>query len=544
MSDEPIRIIPSGDVAIRDDAEGDGRTVEGYAYRWGELTEAGGTAEYGDLAEGFDRGAFVEAIASRGERPWPMLDRHKGTTVAGVTFTEDETGLAYRGRLLDTQAARDYAASVPAGNDGVSLEFMYRGAKSVKRGRSIIHTHIPRIAALAGAYVPAHQGASVALRDTGGNMDPQEPTTVEPVAIAERGIAAQGAALALSPDQVRELATSAAVEAMRGFAERGQFGGNASTADPLAGYKTLGHLFQEAYHSSDLELRGYAARALADTVFTAGANAGLASGNLVTSTIARIVDGGRPIIEAFGGPRPLGDSAGLTLEYAYFNGTLADRVAAQSAEKAEIESLAVDIALGTEALVTYAGGSDISYQVIRRGNPSVLDAFARITLAAYATVTDAAAATELETGSVTVDFTEALASHDLSEFTRDIIAASILVQAATGSPAQFVLASTTAFSLLATLAAASSSAIGAPGSIDLPGLRIGIGGLPIIHAPAITAGKLIVSNRQAGGWYEDGPFQASAENVTLLGRDVAYWGMGAFLRLVPAGIVEVYDVTP
>jgi phage head maturation protease len=543
VSDEPIRIVAAGDIAIREATDDDGRTVEGYAYRWGELTDAGGTEEYGNLAEGFERGAFLDAIAERGERNWPHLDRHKGTTVAGIRFFEDDIGLGYRGRLLDTPAARDYAASVPAGNDGVSLEFMYRGATSVKRGKSIIHTRIPRIAALAGAYVPAHQGASVALRDTGGIMDPQEPTTVEPVAIAERTVTA--GPLALSPTEIRELATSAAVEAMRGFAERGQFGGLGSVADPLAGYTSLGELYKAAAASPIGDgLRGYAARALADTVFTAGANAGLASGNLVTSTIARIVDGGRPIIEAFGGPRPLGDTAGLTLSYAYFNGTLADRVAAQSAEKAQIESLAVDIALGTEALVTYAGGTDVSYQTILRGDPSILDAVARIILAAYAAVTDAAAATELETGTVTVDYTEALASHDLSEFTRDIIAASILVQAATGSPAQFVLASTTAFSLFATLAASSSTAIGAPGSLDLAGLRVGVGGLPVIHAPSITAGKMIVSNRQAGGWYEAGPFQASAENVALLGRDVAYWGMGAFLRLIPAGIVEVYDVTP
>jgi HK97 family phage prohead protease len=544
VSTDPLRIIAAGDIAIREATDDDGRTVEGYAYRWGELTEAGGTEEYGNLAEGFERGAFLDAIAERGERNWPHLDRHKGTTVAGIRFFEDDIGLGYRGRLLDTPAARDYAASVPAGNDGVSLEFMYRGATSVKRGKSIIHTRIPRIAALAGAYVPAHQGASVALRDTGGIMEPQEPTTVEPVAIAERGIVATAGPVALSPDQVRELATSAATEAMRGFAERGQFGGIASVADPLAGYKSLGHLFGAAYNAAPGdELRGYAARALADTVFTAGANAGLANGNLTTQTIARIVTQSRPIIEAFGGPRPIA-SAGLTLNYAYFNGTLADRVAAQSAEKAEIESLAVDIALGTEALVTYAGGTDVSNQVIKRGDPSVLDAIARIILAAYAVVTDAAAATELETGSVTVDFTEALASHDLSEFTRDIIAASILVQAATGQPGEFVLASTTAFSLLATLVAASSTQTVAAGSMDLRGLSIGIGGLPIIHAPGITAGKLIVSNRQAGGWYEDGPYQASAENVPLLGRDVAYWGMGAFLRLVPAGIVEVYDVSP
>ena len=456
-----LHTISGGDVAIRADESGDGRTLYGYAYRWGEL--AGGTAEYGETAEGFDRGAFLPAIAARGERPWPFLDTHKGRTVAGVRFAEDDIGLRYEGRLLDTTAASDYAATVPAGNDGVSLEFMYRGATSVRRGKSIIHTAVPRIAALAGVYVPAYGGATVALRDdTGGSIVDE----ITPAAVTETE--APPAPAPLTASQVGMIATDAATEALRGYAERG----------------------------------------------------------------------------AFGGPKGLGDTAGLTLSYAYMNNALTSVVAAQSAEKAEIESIAVDIALGTEALVTYAGGSDISYQVLRRGSPSVLDAFSQIVLAAWAAVTDAAAATELESGSVTVDFTEALSAVDLTELTAHAITASLAVEAATGTPAEFILASTTAFTRAANLIAPSATSVVVPGGMDLRGLKIDIGGLPIIHAAGITAGKFIASNRLAGAWYEDGPFQASAEDVEHLGRDVAYWSLGAFLRTIPAGIVEIYDVTP
>jgi len=549
MTDD-LRTITAGDVAIRADEGADGRTLYGYAYRWGELTDAGGTAEYGQLSEGFDRGAFAPAIAARGDRPWPYLDRHGkdgGRPVAAVRFAEDDTGLRYEGRLLDTVAAREYAESIPAGNDGVSLEFMYRGASSRKAGKAIYHTAIPRIAALAGAYVPAYGGATVALReDAGGSTTVEEITTPTAEPVAERSDAAEAPGLAsLSADQVRELARGAATEAMRGYAERGAFGGLSSQSDPLAGYRSLGDLFTAAAATPHGDpLRSYAARALADTVFTAGANAGLASGNLVSSTIHRIVNAGRPVITAFGGPKGLGDTAGLTLSYAYMNNALTSVVAAQSAEKAEIESIAVDIALGTEALVTYAGGSDISYQVLRRGSPSVMDAFSQIVLAAWAAVTDAAAATELESGTVTVDFTEALTAVDLTELTAHIITASLAVEAATGRPAEFILASTTAFTRAANLIAPSSTSVSVPGGMDLKGLKIDIGGLPIIHAAGITAGKLIASNQLAGAWYEDGPFQASAEDVEHLGRDVAYWSLGAFLRTVPAGIVEIYDVTP
>lgn len=558
MTDTPLRRIVAGDVAIREDADGDGRTIYGYAYRWGELTEPGGTLEYGALSEGFAPGAFAPAIAERGGRPWPFLNVHGGTPVAGITFAEDQVGLRYEGRLLDTVAAREYAATIPAGNDGVSLEFLYRGATSKRQGKSIVHTAVPRIAALAGVYVPAYKGASVALRSDGGSVmaEDQETTTPAGPAVAERTEAPQ-APFGMSRDDMVQLVRETATEVVRGIAERGGFQAGPARQDPFAGYKNLGELMRAAFATRGDEanphtgttpgrddLRSYAARALADVVFTAGANAGLSSGNLVTTDIKRIVNGGRPAITAFGGPRGLGDTAGLTLEWPYFDGTLTDYVAAQSAEKAEIESATIDIKLDTEALKTYAGGADISYQVLRRGNPSVLDAFGRIMLAAWAVVTDAAFVTELESGSVTVDMAEAISAHDLAEFTADLVTASLAVQAATGQPADFVLASTTAFSRLANLIIPSSTQIAGASQADIRGLSFQLGNVPIIHVPSITADKAIISNPLAAAWFEDGPFQVSAEDVAHLGRDVAFWSLGAGARFIPAGIVELYDVTP
>jgi hypothetical protein len=206
----------------------------------------------------------------------------------------------------------------------------------------------------------------------------------------------------------------------------------------------------------------------------------------------------------------------------------------------------MDIKLATEALVTYAGGSDLSYQLIRRGSPSALDAFARIILAAWAAVTDAAFVTELETGTATIDFAEALASHDLAEFIANLIDGSVTIEAATGRPAEFALMSTTAFAQYAKLVAESSNQtiIGAQQSFTINGLNLGIGGIRLIHDPNVTAGKVIISNELAAAWYEDGPFQATSEDAPKLGRDVVYWSLGAGARLIPAGILEAYDVTP
>jgi phage head maturation protease len=549
---EGLRRTSTGTVAIRAADDGDGRNLDGYAYRWGTTTEA--TLEFGGVPESFERGAFLPAIAARGDRPTPFLDRHGGNVIGGVRFTEDDIGLRYHGRLLDTQAARDYAATVPV-NDGVSLEWIYRNVKSKRAGNGIVHQQVPRIAALAGEYVPAFDGAYVALRG-GTNMTEQEtaapvaspPTPVAspptPVAAAEP----QAGIVPLTREQISRLATDSATEVMRQYAERGAL--TAGATDPLAGYGTLGELVHAAAkRDAQPELRAHAAKAIArraldDTTFNSGANAGLASGNLVTQDLQRLVNRGRPAISAFGGPRPLGDIAGLTLNWPYFDGTLSDFVAAQSAEKAAIVSASVDIKLGTEPLLTYAGGSDISYQVLRRGTPSILDMYARIWLAAWAAVTDAAFVTELESGSVTVDLAEAISAVDLAELTGHFITASLAVEAATGQPAQFVLASTTAFTKAANLIAPSNTDIAAASSMDLRGLRIAVGNLPVIHVAGITAGKMIASNELAAAWYEDGPFLASDDDVEKLGRNVAYWSLGGGARFIPAGIVEIYDVTP
>jgi HK97 family phage prohead protease len=543
MSD--LRTIELGSVAIRAEGEADGRTITGYAVRWGELTDPGATAENGGLAEGFLAGAFADAIASRGGRPWPYLDQHRGRVVGSVKFTEDAVGLRFDGRLLDSQAARDYAESVPAGADGVSLEFVFTGAKSIRKGGAVLHQAIRRIAALAGVYAPAYTGATVAIRaHDGGEPVDDETTTETAPAVRE----AQAGTVSMTPEAIRSLATDAATEIMRRYVERGAL--VTSTPDPLAEYASLGALVRAAGRAgASPEVRAYAARAIAsraldDTTFNSGANAALANGNLVSQDIHRLVNNGRPAITAFGGPRSLGDTAGLTLGFPYFDGTLSDFVAAQSAEKAAITSASVDIKLATEALVTYAGGSDISYQVIRRGEPSILEAYARIWLAAWSAVTDAAFVTELETGTVTVDFAEALSAVDLTELTAHIITASIAIQAATGRPAEFVLASTTAFTKAANLIAPSSTQIASPGGMDLRGLAISVGNVPIIHVAGVTAGKFIASNSLAAAWYEDGPFQATEEDVEKLGRNVAYWSLGAGARFIPAGIVEIYDVVP
>ena len=246
MSD--IRRLATGEVVIRAEGDGDGRNLDGYAYRWGETTA--GAAEFPGMEESFDRGAFGPAIAARGGRPWPYLDRHEGNVVGGIQFNEDDTGLHYSGRLLDTVAAREYAATVEV-NNGVSLEWVMRGAKSKQVGKSVIHQSVPRIAALAGEYVPAYAGANVALR--GGNAMTEETPQPEPKPEPPTP---------LTREQINALATDAATEVMRQYAERGAL--TRTDTDPLAQYGTLGEMvYAAARPGAAPEVRAHAARAIA-----------------------------------------------------------------------------------------------------------------------------------------------------------------------------------------------------------------------------------------------------------------------------------------
>lgn len=531
-----LRTFDGGSVAIREDAN-DGKTLEGYAYRWGELSRSG-VPETGGLREGFEKGAFAQAIAERGERPWPFLNTHYsrgGRTVGGVQFFEDDIGLGYRGRLLDTAQAKEYAAEAGISNE-VSLEVMLDPSAMKRKGDAVIHGRVARLAALAGVPYAAYAGATVSIRE-----DAME--TITEVQVGETSAAVVAGPVPLSRDETTALATRAAEDVARSYLESAAQ--RSGTPDLFEGMRNLGDMMLAASRNEIPRdfVRLVAERALTDIVTTAGVNAALLTGNLTVREVAGIVSRGRPAITAFGGPAPLPDT-GLSVTWPYFDGTLTDYVAAQSAQKAEIESAAVDIKLGTEALVTYAGGADIAYQLIRQGDPSILDIFGRIILTAWGVVTDAAFVTELETGSVTHDFAEAIGSVDFADLVSHAIATSLAVETATGRPAEFILASTTAFSRFANVIAAASTAIVVNGQMDLTGLNIGVGGLRIIHVPSITAGKAIVSNRLAARWHEAGPFLATAEDVAKLGRNVAYWSMGAGARYIPAGIIEAYDVTP
>jgi hypothetical protein len=259
-----------------------------------------------------------------------------------------------------------------------------------------------------------------------------------------------------------------------------------------------------------------------------------------------IVNLGRPAVTALGATG-IGES-GMAVDWPYFDGDINALVAVQAAEKTDVTSVKVSLKKGAADLKTYAGGSDISYQLIMRSSPAYIDAYLRIMAAAYAACTDNAFADALVAGGTPsahdYDFA---ADTDGKAFRAAVFAASVEVEAATGAPASVVLVATDVFLKAGTwdsLVPGKYGTQNVAGTAQASTLEVNVSGLPVIHDPHLAAGSIIAANGSAASWGEDGPRTATADAVTKLGRDVSVWGMGAPLLWVPKGVVRLTNLTP
>jgi hypothetical protein len=302
----------------------------------------------------------------------------------------------------------------------------------------------------------------------------------------------------------------------------------------------LPHAFRDAYRA--YRDRVTLARAFVDQITTD--NPGVMPPAWLTE-IFGILDTGRPVINAIG-TRPLPPS-GMEVDWPYYDGDMHTLVGEQTVEKADVTSVKVSFKKASVPIKTYAGGSDISWQLIRRSQPSYRDAYLRILNIAYGVVTDNVVGDLLPAvpGAQTVDYDIAAPDPDGALLKAAVFEASSLVQIATGTPATWVLAATDVFLAFGAMPAMAASPYGTqnvPGVATASTLDVNVSGLKVTHAPDLAAGTAIVSNNSACAWMEDGPFVVAAPVIPKLGEDVAIWGMGAFAAFIPAGIVLLSNV--
>lgn len=367
MTDETEDIIERAAGAPVADAEG--RRIDVRLVAWGDIaTDASG------YRETIMRGAFAGADASRVilETGADLRDGGHRTRVVGVaeSIIEREDGAYGTFRVAPTPAGDELLALVRDGALGAA-SVVFRPITSKKRADGVIERHTADLARVAilprGGYPSARV---LAVRS--------EPIMEVPVT--------ENVPVDLAPTIARIDNIDAAIARME-----------ASLATPQG---QNGPQWADFSSYTDAVWRGeadaYLFRTVADQITSQ--NDGV-NGNSWVTDVKRIVNLGRRAITAMGGPASLPDS-GMTVSYPYYS-SANTLIALQSTQKTEIQSARVDIAAGTATVGTYAGGSDISRQLLDRSSPAYREAYNRIMLAAWASVTDAAFVNAMEGASGT-----------------------------------------------------------------------------------------------------------------------------------------------
>jgi phage head maturation protease len=525
-----------GPISVRSESE---RLIELRILPWGVV---GNTAEG---PERFRRGAF------RGTRPADVALEAIGPHGA-------ESGVRLAGRAVELEDREDgeyglFRVSRTAAGD----ELLELARDGVYRAASAVFEPEPEAARVVGGVTErsrarlrrvgivergAYPGAEVlAVRSHGGNAMPRETEPLpEPEPEPVPNPTPEPVPPGIRAARIDEPEVLARMEDMRrdlvGRMATLEAGGRGpAVSSPLARWASFGAYADASY--SDPDSAPLLARALADQLTTD--NPGVVPPSWV-SEVAGILARPRPAVTALGGPASLGPS-GMELDWPYLDPALNldTIVAKQATEKTQIASVKVKILKGSQPIDTYAGGSDVSYQLIRRSSPSYREAYLRILAIAYARTTEAAFEAQLLAVAGSSLVLTATANADAVR--AFLFAASSLVEDATGAPATVDLVSSAEFARLGGLAGLYPSAYGTsniPGTAQASTLAINVSGLPIIRAPFLPGNTHIVTNGEGASWHEDGPFPISAEDVSKLGQNVAIWGMGTGATTAPKGIVK------
>jgi len=485
----------------------------------------------------------------------PVIDGHTGQAVGVVEHARDDArGLIATMRLSDTALARDLYVLARDGALGASLGFdaSHEDASLDRAGIVTRSRATPRELSL--TPLPAYEDARVLATREAPTMPDftfDSPSAVTVTSEADPSVPESGPVTDSAPATetrsaparraapVVNYATTADVEALAARIDATRSAPSTPSAHPLSRFGSFGEYASAVFRgdASDLEVR-----ALTDQV--PGNNPGVMPPSWL-SDVRGIVARSRSLIEGTGGAMMPGET-GLSIEWPYFDGDLAALVGIQSAPKTQVTSVAVDIEKGTASLVTYAGGSDLAYQLIERSSPAYLDAYLRIMAAAYGVVTESAYATRLATGGT------AVSGASVATLYTDVVEAASDVADATGNaPSVIGIAANLWPSIAGAIDSDGRPLYPFSGPMNAPGSPIGVGavggitiaGIRAVRSIGLPDDTVVVTNGDAARWTEDGPRTVAAENVALLGRDVAVYGYATTALFIPQG-VRVLDLTP
>jgi len=486
----------------------DGGDIIGSGY--GMAVPYGVEIEYDGMLESFAPGAFdTAAVVGK-----PLAYRHNEPIGVITGATNEPDGLYIDFDVVNTALGRDAATLMRTGSSrGLSVAFA--ALKSIRtKGKNRIQYTKAALAEVSLTHQPAYVPAGV------GSFR-EENMSVETVEDAAPAVVADIQAREAIDELRREVQSVVHV---------------AEPIHPLAQFRSYGEY-------SKAVLEGFESRALFDQV--TGDNPGVMP-PIWLQQVRGIIDLGRPVITGVGGPQSAG-TVGLDINWPYSENVLTDIVEAQANEKDEVNSVQISILKGTASLGTYAAGSDISYQLLQRSQPSYLDAHNRIMAASYSTVTDRKFTADIwnqGSGTVTYDLS---ADTTGAVFRAAVFEASMECEDATGMPATIVYASTALMIEIGgweSFYPAPYSVQNVSGVATASTLQVNVSGLRVVRAKWLdgaAARHAIVTNGEAARWIEDGPRLANAENVGQLGRDIAIYGYGVTAAYLPNGIVRLQE---
>lgn len=517
--DELMR-AEAGAIQMRD-GENEGRTVELRIVPWDAV------AQTSDGPERFRRGAFRGVDAGR---VTIEAGRHGGPLVGRGLALEERDDAAYlTARIAPTPNGDELLTLAREGvYQDVSVVFVPRSSKRASDGVTERHAvDLRRVAILERGAYPGAQVVAVRAEPADSGEEEQMSETMDLAPVTDR--------LERMEQRMEALAIQAAAPV-------------AAEPSGIYRFRSAGEYLKAA--AEDRDLSRELGRALADD--TTADNAGLIPPGWLR-TIQGIVNFGRPGITAFGTAAL--PATGMEVRYPYIDtettGTDAQLVGEYENEKTEIASAKIAVASGNAMLRTFAGGADVSYQLIRRSDPAYLDVWARYMARAWANVTEKAFLLEAWNAASDTDSAYDIdADTDGDLLLARLFEASVQVETATGAPAEFVLASSDYFVKLAAMSRIVPAYAGnmsmAAGNATANTLSVSVNGLPIIHCrqfdpPAGSQEKgFIVSNRLAAKWHEDGPFSITAEDVAKLGQNVAVWSLAAPIIYIPDGVRRIW----
>jgi HK97 family phage prohead protease len=142
--------------------EGKGRTLYGYAARFGEPTTIG------DFTEVIAPGAFTRSLSGEDAGKIRAIYEHDGRALLGrqgagsLRLSEDDVGLFFELDLPDTQLGRDVATLVKRGDvNGCSFGFVTTGERWDRETRHITDVDLFEITITA---TPAYDTTTVQVR--------------------------------------------------------------------------------------------------------------------------------------------------------------------------------------------------------------------------------------------------------------------------------------------------------------------------------------------------------------------------------------------